>query len=388
MEEINELSAFQILTFNNFGEKDREKFVVVYSDSYSEYALFLNKEKDNVISILDIFNRKVISKAHLLLELSKDLNYFSFIEGIKKVDNIDLKLTETILPEDLINYFYQFSPIVKENKNIKEIKPKFLFSDQFKNIFQDREENVITPLFLENSFVNYYIENGTNIKVKSGNANGYYVSELMISNINVLISFGLFNLIRYFSTNESNEYFTIIPNPKVNLRNVSGIVNHIKNAGEKNFEKIIFLYNSNNIEEIILLLEFFVLWGKIKSQYDLTLERFDNKFILNIFPPKDVKVLKLTQFFANLNKELLNVMNITSKDEEKKEIIKDFFFDLKSFNFPNYKFHTISFQPKVQMIEILLGRFNNLLFGNDTNVEFINVKSTNIVVDEVYEGAL
>lgn len=374
MDEIS-VTYLQILKYFNFKNIKQTSFVGVYSNNFYDYAIFLNKEKDNAISVLDIEKRGLINKLELLLKLSEKLNYKSFINEIKIIENNELNLIEPILLDDLINYLYSFFPLEKGNKNIKEFKTEYLFSGQFNTIYQDKDENIITPLFIEEQMINYYVESEKIGGIKFNNQAGYFISKLMEENYKILFSFGMNNIVRYFINNLNTEYLSIIPNPNINFKSVNCIVEKIKEIGDEKFEKIIFLYNSNKIEELKSVLDMFICFGNIKSQYNLFLNIFHNKVTLKILPPKDIKILKVTQFFTELNKELLEILEFPDSDNEKKQNMKNFFFELKSFNYGNEKSQIISFEPKVEIIQILLENLNKLIFGDDTHIIFFDVNS-------------
>jgi hypothetical protein len=388
IETIKDLTYLQILEYYNFREIKRTTFVVVFLNDSStvkyEYALFLNKEKNDELTLLDMFKRTLISKEDLLLKFTEDLK-----ELLSNNDNQELGLTESITPSDLINYLYGFLPLDRSNKNLIESEHELLFSRQFNNISQDKDENLIIPLFSDHKLVNYYIENRTSIRTRfSDKKEGLYISKLTDSNLNIIVSFGLFNTLKFFSNNLMSVFLTIIPNPNISYDNTKAIVDYINKSGKNRFEKIIFLYNSSNIKELKSILDFFVQWVVcIKSQYKLFLDINYNEneaMQLRLIPPKDIEMTKLSEYFNDVNDELLNKFNISVNDENKKRF-KKILFEIKHFNLEKNKSLLISFYPKVQTIELLLDKLNGTLFGEDTNLEFFDVKNIKIEEDEFEE---
>jgi hypothetical protein len=388
IETIKDLTYLQILKYYNFREIKRTTFAVIFLKDSSpvkhEYALFLNKEKDNELSMLDVFRRILISKEDLLLKFTEDLK-----ELLSNNDNQELGLTESITQDDLINYLYGFLPLNRSNKNLIESEHEFLFSRQFNNISQDKDENLIIPLFSEHKLVNYYIENRSSIRTRfSDKKEGLYISKLSDSNLNIIVSFSLFNTLKFFSNNLMSVFLTIIPNPNISYDNTKAIVDYINKSGKNRFEKIIFLYNSSNIKELKSILDFFVQWVVcIKSQYKLFLDNNYNEnegMQLRLIPPKDIEMNKLSEYFKDVNDELLNKFDISVNDENKKRF-KKIFFEIKHFNLEKNKSLLISFYPKVQTIELLLDKLNGTLFGEDTNLEFFDVNSIKIEEEEFEE---
>lgn len=182
-------------------------------------------------------------------------------------------------------------------------------------------------------------------------------------------------------------FWTIIPNPAVVKKNVETIINYIEEAGEGRFEKGIFLYNGSRLEELKSVLDFFVFWVGIKSQYKLYLNKNykeDQAMQLKVFPPKNVEILKVKEQFADLNKELLKKLGLSVNDNEKKERIKNCLFVIQYFNSENNKSIVLSFYPSVQTIEVLLNKLNKIIFGDEPNQEFFDVET--IKIEQVEEA--
>ena len=70
MTEIQDLTYMQLLKYYNFKEVKHTNFTVIYLNNSSnityEYALFLNKENGNALSLLDIYKRTLINRDELL----------------------------------------------------------------------------------------------------------------------------------------------------------------------------------------------------------------------------------------------------------------------------------------------------------------------------------
>jgi hypothetical protein len=182
-------------------------------------------------------------------------------------------------------------------------------------------------------------------------------------------------VLRYFSQAICKKYLAIIPNPNVNPKNTGAIVDYIKENSEERFKSIIFLYNSDNIQELISIFGFFIYYASIKSRYKFFLNKYSNNMILKVHSPNNIQI---TELFEGLNKDFLDLLDISENDNAKKERLKDLFFDIKSFDYENDNSKIISFVPKVETIDIVLNKLNKLIFGENTIIEFCDVKTIDI----------
>lgn len=376
MDYLNEITFSQIFKYFEFEIVDKTAFYIVFHKNDNEYILFLNKELDNKISVLDIKTRNVIDKEDLLISLSFNLETEGIVNKIKnEVINVDTTLVDVISTDDLINYLYGFCPLSKSNKNLQQYSTtEFLFSPDFSNLFQDKDDKIIVPLFKDGVFVNYYISDKASASLKFTDSVGYYNSKNRSENTNLIFSFNIFNVFDFFQENLSIKYQVFIPNKNLTILSVTSIFK-LLDTNQFKPDKITFLYQEGDIQEGLSTLKFFVNVCSLfhPSRYILDIDP-SKRINLQIIPPKQYKMLNILQFFGNLNKDVYKILQYDPKDESNKSFLNKYLFEIEAVEIENSKTQIISFLPKAELIYIFLINLNSFVFGEASIYEFTEIK--------------
>jgi len=357
-----EATTYDQILYHFFTSPSRKtKYYLQFSVSETTYYLFTDKETGMLNCLSG--GLTTLSKIDLIKSLSTFLFFDppeTLFQQINANKQTDISL-EPIQTNDLISLIFQLSPITEKPSWLSESQYKTIQSPPFaQQVFLNTPTQRLA-LFCNNHqpLLNVILFNHSTYSSKLPESQSFFQTTFTPACKTILLSPNPFTVIKYLDKFFPEDSLIIIPNRKPSPTTINQILSIQSDNG---IEKITFLYDENNLQDICTITDYLVNTIQILSDFHITFSSNSIHISVSLKINKGlIKPLVVIQFIAKLKEKLRASVDLSSDDYSNKED------EFTPFNYEEIKINKgdnetfiITFIPKVQSMETLIDQLLEL----------------------------
>lgn len=362
---MKNISYGQLLEYLGFEQTEKNNLFFKYEKNNVQIAIFSDEENENKLTgyVLNYFRK--ISKKKLFFLYNDNLGVTSFTE--EKNNILQKKKQDFVLEPIGIEKFLKFYFPLLSNETFFSIQDQnadynFLTKKKFENVFFSKKESAfVFPFFNCKNHTNFlfYPLDKSKSYLSFEKSNEFYLTESLQNETKINIFFSLSSLILFENKEEkTNEYPDLLINQNFSKLFVFNLLELLIKKNEKlNVYKIIKSDKAETLKTTIKLVCCFHEYFKGDYQFEFS----ENKefFTIHFNLLQEEKSLKLTTFFANLNKTLVAQFNMIFPDEEQPD--QKYFFQFVKNKTAQRKILSLSSYKNFLYLNLLLSQLKEFL---------------------------